>query len=54
MHDFCDDIRFEMDGKLALVDSSLGEMTVRGDFPATLPKFAISTVFTQHKNGLRA
>jgi hypothetical protein len=46
---FCDDIRFEMDGKLTLVGCYHGVMIIRGEFPATLPKFAVSVTFTQHK-----
>jgi hypothetical protein len=46
---FCDDIRFEVDGKFTLVGCYYGEMTVRSVFPATLPKFAISAAFFQHK-----
>jgi hypothetical protein len=42
---FCDDIRFEVDGKVSLIGSYNGVMNIRGEFPATLPKFAMSTVF---------
>jgi hypothetical protein len=46
---FCDDLRFEFDGKITLVGSYHGVMYVRTAFPVTLPKFAISTVFNQRK-----
>ena len=46
---FCDDLRFETDGKITLVGSYYGVMVIRGGFPATLPKFAISAAFVQSK-----
>ena len=44
---FCDDIRFEMDGKISLIGSYGGDMVVRGAFPVVLPKFAASVLFVQ-------
>lgn len=46
---FCDDIRFEMDGKVSLIGSYGGDMFVRGGFPVVLPKFAASILFVQRK-----
>ena len=46
---FCDDLRFELDGKITLVGSYNGTMLIRGEFPITLPKFAVSVFFLQSK-----
>jgi hypothetical protein len=47
---FCDDIRFEQDGKVTLVGMYHGVMIIRAaEFPITIPKFALSVVFTQRK-----
>ena len=46
---FCDDLRFEVDGKITLVGSYHGVMLVREAFPVTLPKFAMSVAFNQRK-----
>ena len=44
---FCDDIRFEADGKFTFVGAYGGHMFVRTEFPATLPKFGIHVMFIQ-------
>lgn len=46
---FCDDIRFEVDGKVSIIGSYAGDMSVRGSFPAILPKFAAAVLFVQKK-----
>jgi len=46
---FCDDIRFEIDQKITYVGVYSGGMTIRSDFPATIPKFGISITFAQKK-----
>ncbi|CAN7732736.1 hypothetical protein LJR220_001886 [Bradyrhizobium sp. LjRoot220] len=46
---FCDDIRFEVDGKVTMVGCYHGEMTINGGFPSTLAKFAMSIIFTQKR-----
>ena len=38
---FCDDIRQEVGGKIALVGCYIGEMTVHGQAPATLAKLGL-------------
>lgn len=47
---FCDDIRFEVDGKISLIGSYGGDMLVKGDFPVVLPKFAASILFVQRQD----
>lgn len=47
---FCDDIRFEADGKITFVGTYTGTMFVRGAFPATLPKFGIFIEFRQRRS----
>ena len=48
---FCDDIRFEMDGKLTFVGVyANGVMPTPADFPLTLPKFCFSLIFNQRKD----
>lgn len=37
---FCDDIRYEINGKLTLIGCYTTEMNFRGPFPGTLPMFA--------------
>ena len=46
---FCDDIRFEVDGKFTYVGVYQGTMYVHAVFPVTLPKFAIAISFYQKK-----
>lgn len=46
---FCDDIRFEMDGKISLIGSYGGDMVVRDPLPVVLPKFAACVVFVQRQ-----
>jgi hypothetical protein len=46
---FCEDLRFEIDGKVTLVGSYYGVMLIREAFPVTLPKFAMSVAFNQRK-----
>ena len=44
---FCDDIRQEVGGKVSLVGVYRHVLFIRGDFPFTLPKFAMSIVYTE-------
>lgn len=44
---FCDDIRYEADGKLTLIGTYIGTMLARTAFPITLPKFGIFIEFIQ-------
>jgi Family of unknown function (DUF6941) len=46
---FCDDIRFEVNGKFTYVGVYSGRMSVNASFPATLPKFGIAVTFYQLK-----
>jgi hypothetical protein len=46
---FCDDVRFEMDGKVSLIGTYGGDMIVRDGFPLVLPKFAAAVLFVQKK-----
>ncbi|WP_092190778.1 DUF6941 family protein [Bradyrhizobium sp. cf659] len=47
---FCDDIRFEQQGKITLVGIYGGSLIIHGEFPTTLPKFGIHVNFRQHKS----
>jgi hypothetical protein len=44
---FCDDIRFERDGKTSYIGSYNGQMFVHSNFPLTLPKFGFGITFVQ-------
>lgn len=44
---FCDDIRFEADGKMSFIGSYGGAMTVHAAFPAALPKFGFAVTLWQ-------
>jgi hypothetical protein len=44
---FCDDIRFEMDGKVSYIGAYTGVMFVRDGFPIILPKFGLGIQFVQ-------
>lgn len=47
---FCDDIRFEIDGKVTYVGVyNAGVMLVRSEFPITIPKFCLGMSFNQKK-----
>jgi hypothetical protein len=46
---FCDDIRFEQDGKATFVGVYGSQMFIHGTFPITLPKFAFGITFVQKK-----
>lgn len=46
---FCDDIRFEADGKITYVGTYNGVMFAHTEFPLTIPKFAIAVFFSQKK-----
>lgn len=54
---FCDDIRFEMDGKISFIGSYTGIMYIRDEFPVIIPKFGLSIQFVQsvrvYKSNLR-
>lgn len=48
---FCDDIRFEQEGKITLVGIYHSAILIRSnEFPVNLPKFALSVVFNQLKS----
>jgi hypothetical protein len=44
---FCDDIRAEVGGKFTYVGAYSGNMFVQGEFPLTIPKFALGVVYMQ-------
>lgn len=44
---FCDDLRMEVGGKLSYIGVYSNELFVHGEFPFTLPKFAISVHFVE-------
>lgn len=44
---FCDDIRFEHEGKVTLVGTYSGSMLIHGSLPAVMPKFGIHVNFRQ-------
>lgn len=46
---FCDDIRYEVGGKVSYIGTYFGAMYVNAEFPLTLPKFALSITFAQLK-----
>jgi hypothetical protein len=48
---FCDDIRFEVDGKITYVGAyNHGRMNIRGSFPANLAKFCVGITFVQRRD----
>ena len=46
---FCDDIRFEADGKVSYIGVYSGRITVHTAFSVTLPKFGVSIDFSQNR-----
>jgi hypothetical protein len=44
---FCDDIRFEVGGKVSLIGVYQAVMFVQGEFPITLPKFGLSVRYIE-------
>jgi hypothetical protein len=52
---FCDDIRFEVDGKATFVGAyPAGVLLVRSEFPITIPKFCFGMFFFQKKELFRS
>src|SRR5215469_71646 len=47
---FCDDIRYEVSGKITLVGVYAGEMGFVGEFPVTLPKLCLRIIYTEKPN----
>src|SRR5579864_3625715 len=47
---FCDDIRFEINGKVTLVGIYAGDMVFGRELPATLPKFCLRIAYTERPN----
>jgi hypothetical protein len=46
---FCDDIRFEADGKVNFIGTYRGTIFIHVPFPASLPKFYIGVFFAQQR-----
>lgn len=46
---FCDDIRFEADGKVNFIGTYRGTIFIHVPFPASLPKFCIGVFFAQQR-----
>ena len=44
---FCDDIRVEQNGQFSLIGVYPGGIVVHTPFPATIPKFAFSVIFSE-------
>jgi hypothetical protein len=44
---FCDDVRFEIDGKVTYVGAYNAFLFIQGEFPFTLPKFCFGIFFYQ-------
>jgi len=45
---FCDDVRYEIGGKLSYIGIYTGDLIVMGNFPATLPKFCIVVNYSEN------
>lgn len=47
---FCDDIRFELDGKLSFIGVYVNDLIVNGPFPMHIPKFALGISYFEEKD----
>lgn len=51
---FCDDVRYEVDGKRSYIGVYTGSIIIFDQFPVTLPKFCFVLYLTQHKKNFVA